>query len=155
METFLIALLATLAGAYIALHKFKQEKVWQEKLIAYKEILNAIEGLRHWANETYCDCLGLPKIGLNEGKSFYKSYAEARMCISKYTSTGRLIIPKKIADELEELNTLIWQQDFVFEDTPADETNYQYLLANHAQAIQNIINNRLEKIIRLSRIDLS
>jgi hypothetical protein len=45
--------LAAFIGSFLALRKYKKEKIWQEKYNAYKEILAAIQNMKHWADETY------------------------------------------------------------------------------------------------------
>lgn len=52
--SFFTALIADFFGSYIAIKKFKKEKIWQEKYQSYQEILSALEAILLWSNETYC-----------------------------------------------------------------------------------------------------
>jgi hypothetical protein len=147
-------LFAAFIGSYLALRKFKKEKIWQEKYSAYQEILGAIQNMKHWADETYSSCLCLPTIGGSEGKEFHRGYAEARKCISKYIDIGKLLISDEVANKLDEMNQLLWEEDFRFGDEGMDDSNYHHELSEHAGNILRIINDRLEDIIKFSRKDL-
>jgi len=153
--SFGITLIAAFLGSYLAFRKYKKEKIWQEKYNAYQEILSSIFNIRYWAEETNSSCLGLPTISNTNAKEFHQRYIYARECISKQISIGKLIINNKVAIKLEEINQLLWEEDFTFEnDTGIDDSNYREELDNHTTKIQRIIDERLEEIITLSKRDL-
>ena len=152
--SFATALLAAFIGSYFALRKYKKEKIWQEKYNAYQEILAAIQNMKYWADETYSSCLCLPTIGGHEGKEFHRGYAEARKCIAKYTDIGKLIISDDVAHRLDEMNSLLWAEDFRFEGEGTDDSNYHDELSKHAENIRRILDERMEGILNSAKKDL-
>lgn len=154
LTSFAAQLAAAFIGAFWALRKYKKETMWQEKYNAYQEILAAIHNMKHWADETYSSCLCLPTIGEIEGKELHRGYAEARRCISKYIDIGKLVISDKVAEKLNEMNGLLWEEAFRFEDEGMDDNNYSDELSRHAENVKKIIDGHLEEIITLSKKDL-
>jgi hypothetical protein len=67
LSSFAAQLLAAFIGSFLALRKYKKETIWQEKYNAYKEILAAIQNMKHWADETYGSCLCLLSIAALRG----------------------------------------------------------------------------------------
>lgn len=153
-SSFATVLLASFIGSSLAWRKYKKEKIWQEKYNAYRELVGAIQNMKHWADETYSSCLCLPTIGGTEGEEFHRGYAEARRCISKYIDIGKLLISDEVGDKLNEMNKLLWEEDFRFGDEGMDDSNYHDELSGHAETIRKIIDDRLEDIITLSKKDL-
>jgi len=147
-------IIAAVLGYFFVLWKYKKEKMWQEKYNAYREILDAIQNMRHWADETYSSCHCLPTIGRAGGDEFHRGYAEARRCVSKYIGIGKLVISDKVAEKLNEMNGLLWEEAFRFEDEGMDDNNYNDELSRHAEKVRNIIDGLLEEIITLSKKDL-
>lgn len=146
--------IAAVLGYFFVLWKYKKEKMWQEKYNAYREILDAIHNMKHWADETYSSCLCLPTIGVAGEEEFHRGYAEARRCVSKYIDIGKLVISDEVAEKLSEMNGLLWEESFRFEDTGMDDNNYSDELSRHAENVKKIIDGRLEEIINLSKKDL-
>lgn len=154
LTSFATALFAAFIGSYLALRKFKKEKIWQEKYNAYHEILSAIQNMKHWATETYSSCLCLPTIANSKGQEFHRGYAEARRCIAKHIDIGKLLISEEVANKLDELNQLLWKEDFRFGDEGIDDSNYHHELSEHAGNLLKIIDDRLEEIIKLAKKEL-
>jgi hypothetical protein len=94
-------------------------------------------------------CLCLPTIAGTEGNEFHRGYAEARRCVSKYIDIGKLIISDEVSNKLNEMNRLLWDEDFRFGDEGIDDSNYHDELSRHAENILKIIDGRLEEIIAL------
>jgi len=154
LSSFAVQLLAAFIGSFLALRKYKKETIWQEKYKAYQEILAAIQNMKHWAEETYSSCLCLPTIGGIEVNEFHRGYAEARRCVSKFIDIGKLVISDEVANKLNEMNRLLWEEDFRFGGEGIDDGNYHDELSRHAENIRNIIDGRLEEVIALSKRDL-
>jgi len=89
-----------------------------------------------------------------EGNEFHRGYAEARRCVSKYIDIGKLIISDEVSNKLNEMNRLLWKENFRFGDEGIDDSNYHNELSGHAENILKIIDGRLEEIIELSKRDL-
>ncbi len=130
IKTFATTLLAAFIGSYLAFSKYKKEKIWQEKYNSYQEIFNSIFDMKLWASEVYCSCLCLPTISGRNDKQLYQEYVAARKCISKYISTGKLIISDDVAIKLDELNMKLWEEDFNLENE-GDDNNYLDILSEH------------------------
>lgn len=154
LTTFATVLFAAYIGSYLALGKYKKEKVWQEKYNAYQDILNSINKMLHWADEISASHQCLPVIGGTSEKELYQDYRDARKCISKYINVGKLLISNEVADKLSETDQLLWEEYFRFDNEGIDESNYNEKLAYHAEYIKIIINGRLEDIIKLCKKDL-
>jgi hypothetical protein len=156
--TFGTTLLAMFLGYFIAVRKFKKEKIWQEKYKSYQDILSALEAMLLWANEIYCYNKMIPTKGTkNCDNSKHLSYSESRRIIAKTACIGKLLICNEVIQELEQLEQEIWKEDFRADD----ERNYypntpeeSEAIALHARNIENIITPRLEKIIFYAKKDL-
>lgn len=158
MESIVLTAIAALVSAYIganlALRKFKYEQHWKEKYDAYKEIFDALGNLLLWADETYSSCKLLPSIGAKEGPGFYKGYAHARVCLTKFSTSGRFIVKGTFSDELQELSNQLWQSEFVYDDALGDPALYDEELASHAEKVRELVQSRLEKLVTLAKSDL-
>ncbi|MCV6610572.1 MAG: hypothetical protein OIF55_07385 [Amphritea sp.] len=155
--SFCTTLLAAFFGYLIAVKKFKKEKLWQEKYESYQAVLSALEAMLLWANETYCREKMIPTKGthaaVGDGK---QSFSEARRVIAKTTCIGKLLLCQEVIDELDILETELWNENF-----RADEQNYypntfeeSEAISEHAKNIEKIVQPRLEKIIELAKKDL-
>ncbi len=89
--TFFVTLLAAFWGSQLALRKFKKEKLWQEKYNSYQEVLNALEALILWADETYSSNKLIPTIGTSTLEGI-QSFPAARLVLAKTTCIGKLLI---------------------------------------------------------------
>ncbi len=155
--TFLAAFLAAFFGYFIAVKKFKKEKLWQEKYKMYQDILSSLEAMLIWADETYCYNKMIPTIGLKTiEKNKLISFAEARRNIAKISCIGQLIISDGVITELNLLQSELWNEDF-----RAKEENYhpdtieeREVIAEHVELIRKIVEPRLKKIIKYAKIDL-
>jgi hypothetical protein len=156
LSSFLLALFAAFLGSFIALKKYKKEKIWQEKYLAYQEILAAIEAMKLWADETYCEFKMIPQIGYNSQNDKFTSFSEALRCIAKWSCIGKLIISNGVVAILEKLEQEIRQEEFRYlEDRVHREGNgYCEEMAQHAQKINEIIAKYLPDAIKMAKKDL-
>lgn len=159
MEVWLISIVtaffAAYAGAFLALRRYKHERRRQEKFEAYKEIIDALSDLILWANETYNESRLLPSLNLEVSERFSRGYSSARVCLSKYTDTGKLIVSEEVLDQLNELNNLLWQSDFNFEESSSTFDTYEDSIGYHAKQIKEACEEKLEMIIILAKRDLN
>ena len=154
ITSFFTALLAAFLGAYVALYKFKREKIWEKKYEAYQEILTALNNMLLWANETYSSSLCLPTIAYKKREEVGEAHSEARQCILKYTTIGELLVSDEVVKILEEINQALWDEDFRFDDTGMDESNYNEELAKHAENVTKTLSDRTKKLVTLAKKDL-
>ncbi|MFT4919815.1 MAG: hypothetical protein ACI8RU_002442 [Zhongshania aliphaticivorans] len=156
--SFCTALLAAFFGSLLAIKKFKKEKIWSEKYKAYQDVLSALEAMLLWANETYCHQKMIPTKGTQgiEGGN-WPSFSEARRVIAKTTRVGSLLLPTEVIDELEALESDLWNENF-----RTDDERYYYpntheeseAIAEHADNVEKLIKPRLKAIIQHAKKDL-
>jgi hypothetical protein len=151
LATMLTAIGATYFGYLIAVRKFKKEKIWQEKYLAYQEVLNALETMILWADETYYDNKLLPTIGATASISF----SGARRSIARVSIIGELLIAPAAIETLKELKNELWREDFRADDERYTEENHEEFMAKYAENVREILEPRLKKIIATAKIDLS
>ena len=151
-SSFLSALVAAFLASFLALRKFKKERLWQEKYEAYKEILNSIHEMRFWASENYASSLCLPTVGKSE--ETWQTYSLAKKTLLKHIQSGQLLISDAVTEKLQALVSEIWNQEHNFLETGTDEHNYHHELAEHAEKIEKIIDTHLAGIVQLSKDDL-
>lgn len=152
--TFITTLIAAFIGASLAFRNYKREKLWQEKYDSYQAIFCSLYDMKHWASETYSSSHCLPTIGGLNQKQLHQGYKEARICISRYISIGKLIICPNIAEKLDKLNQSLWNEDFNFWDQGYDDSNYLDILSEHASKVEAMIDDSLEELIELAKKDL-
>lgn len=145
--------LTALLGYAVFVQRQKAETKWQEKYKAYREILDAIDSMEHWADETHSGFHCLPTIGGDPAKT-QQAYIEARRCVSKYITIGKLVISDEVADKLSDLVRDLFDEDFRFQDNPVDDAEFPEEQAKHAQHVQRIIRDYLGGIITLAKKDL-
>jgi hypothetical protein len=51
LKDVLIPMFIVWAGIFLAIRKFKTERLWQDKYSVYQELLNSIEAMRFWAEQ--------------------------------------------------------------------------------------------------------
>ena len=155
--SFFTALSATFFGYLIAVKKFKNEKIWQEKYQAYQNILSALETMLLWANDTYCENKFLPTIGTDKLPfTEWQSFSNARREIFKSSCIGKLLLPDEVVIELNNLESKLWDEDMNASDDYCSSDKHQRseMLAEHARNIENIIQPRLKNIISYAKKDL-
>ncbi len=156
--SFCTALLAAYFGSFLAIKIFKKEKIWQEKYQAYQDILSALEAMLLWADETYCRQKMIPTKGTQgvEGGN-WPSFSEARRAIAKTTCIGNLLLPTEVIDELEALESDLWNENFRAGDEAYYHSNTfeeSEAIAEHAGNVEKLIKPRLKSIITHAKRDL-
>lgn len=97
----LVGFLAAYYGSVLALRKFKQEKTWNERREAYKEVIESLEELIHWSEQIRASHCCEPTIGGNA------NFDDALRRISKFSATGSLVFSEEFQTVLEKTNTQI------------------------------------------------
>jgi len=153
--TFIVTLLAAFFGSLVALRKFKKEKLWQEKYNSYQEVLNALEALILWADETYSSNKLIPSIGTSTLEGV-QSFPAARRVLAKTTCIGKLLISKDAITELEAIEQELWDEEFRASEECFHPNTWeeQEFYATHAENVKKIVKPRLEKIICFAKSDL-
>lgn len=156
--SFFTTFLAAFLGSMLSIWKFKREKVWQEKYQLYQNILSALEAMMLWANETSCRENMIPALATQSAEGGNRlAFLEARRIIVKTTSIGRLLLPRKVIDELVSLQKDLWDEII----READEKYYDpntpgesEALAQCAGNVAKLVSTRLDLVIKHARNDL-
>lgn len=155
IKDLLVPALTALATLWIAMRKFRKEKIWQEKYAAYQRVIIAIEEIRYWADEASSEASMLPTVGWFDGKSSQDFYAEARRQIAKQCSIGTLLMSRQVVNELVELQKRIFKESCdASENYNADERDEQSALGDHATELRKIVDSHLPRILAHARDDL-
>lgn len=153
LSPILIGFLAAYFGSLFALRKFKREKVWDERRAAYKEVIESLEELIYWSEQTRASHCCEPTIG-GEAK-----FEESLRKIAKFSATGNLIFSKEFQDTLEDTNNLIFKVRFQIKeeslpdlDTERGHAEWLFILAN---GIRESVEPNLKKLIKIAKNELS
>lgn len=140
---------SALFASQLALRKFKSEKTWDERRSAYKEVIESLEELIHWAEQVRATHCCEPTI---DGEAlFYESLRN----ISKFSLTGSLIFSTKFQAILEKTNADIHRARFEIDeesrfdlDSEREMHEWRFILTN---AIRKIAEDNLPKLISVAR----
>lgn len=155
VKDILVPAIAALSALALATRKFKRERLWQEKYVAYQRVLTSIEAIRHWGDEMSSEVHMLPTIGSFDGKEPAKFYAEAMREVAKQVSIGTIILSKEFVEELARFQTELFQQRYdANEEWHGDEQEAHQAFGAHASTVRDIADSCLAKLIELSRKDL-
>lgn len=152
-SSFATQMLVAWLGYVVVVARHKKQTMWQEKYNAYRELLDAIQNMEHWASETYSSCHCLPTIGDSDSK-VGQSYVAARRRVSQYNISAALVISDDVSTKVHGLNRDLSQEDFRFEENSFEEREYPEEQAQHAEKIQAIIRDYLGDIVALAKKDL-
>ncbi len=154
-KDLLVPAIAALIGLWFATRKFKRERIWQEKYLAYQRVLESIESIRYWGNEVSAGIHMLPTVGWFNGKSPNDFYAEAKREVAKQTRIGTILLSEEFVAELSSLQTELFTQTHdASENFHEDEQDAEFAFGEHASEIRSIADKHLPNLIRLARSDL-
>lgn len=146
---------AALAALALATRKFRRERLWQEKYAAYQRVLESIEAIRYWGDETSAEVHMLPTVGWFNGKVASDFYAEAKREVAKQTSIGTVLLARVFVTELRAFQTELFRQTYdASEEHTEDEREAYRALGDHASKVRNISDKYLPTLIQLARSDL-
>lgn len=146
---------AALVALALATRKFRHERLWLEKYAAYQRVLESIEAIRYWGNETSSEVHMLPTVGWFNGKDAHDFYSEAKREVAKQTSIGTVLLAEAFVAELCAFQTDLFQQTYdASEEYNEDEREAHFALGDHASKVQKIADKYLPNLIRIARSDL-
>lgn len=146
---------AALFAVWIATRKFKRERLWQDKYESYQRVIESVEAIRYWGDETSSNAHMLPAVGDFGGKTSYEFYASAQREVVKQTSVGTLLLSSSFVAKLKEFNTELNQERFTeSEEHYYDERAASFGLGSHASKIRDISARYLSQLILLARKEL-
>ena len=154
-KDILVPAIAALAALALATRKFKHERLWQEKYAAYQRVLESIEAIRYWGDETSSEVHMLPTVGWFNGKNANDFYAEAKREIAKQTSIGTVLLAKAFVIELRAFQAELFRQTYsASEECNEDEREAYSSLGAHASEVRSIAEEYLPNLIQIARSDL-
>lgn len=156
LKYLLVPAIAAVAGSWLATRKFKRERIWQEKYVAYQRVLESIEAIRYWGDEMSSEVHMLPTVGWFNGKDANDFYAEAKREIAKQTSIGTILLSEEFVAELSALQTDLFRQTYdASEVMHEDERDAELAFGYHASKIRSIADKYLPNLIELARRDVN
>lgn len=154
-KDLIVPAIAAVFGLWFATRKFRKERLWQEKYLAYQRVLESIEAIRYWADETTSDVSMLPTVGWFDGKSSNDFYAVAKREVAKQTLIGTLLLSEEFVSDLTDLYIEIFRETHqASEEFHEDEQDGEVAFGAHASEIRKIADKYLPKLISLARNDL-
>lgn len=157
LTTFVTTFIAAVFGSYLALHKFKKEKLWQEKYAAYRDLISAIENIQFWGNEVNSSSFFLPQSGFPEGKEPGDFLSDALRKVDHYSVVGRLLFSDKFCKLLHEFRQELYTKRFDAQeefDGVVDPREQEWHIVHNASAIRDIVQAYLPKIIAAAKREL-
>jgi hypothetical protein len=157
LKDILVPAIAAVSGSWFAMRKFKRERIWQEKYVAYQRVLESIEAIRYWGDEMSSGVHMLPTIDWFNGKDAKDFYAEAKREIAKQTLIGTILLSEEFVAELSALQTDLFRQTYQASEAMhmyGDERDAEVAFGDHASKIQSIADKYLPKLIELARRDV-
>ena len=140
---------------WLATKKFKRERIWQEKYTAYQRVLESVEAIRYWGNETYSAVHMLPIVGHDSAKSAQQHYAEAKREVAKQSAIGTILLSNEFVLNLSEFQKEVFQQTFdASEDLCGDEQDRELAYGTHAAKVRDIADKYLLLLIAAAWRDL-
>lgn len=144
--------LAAYLGSFLALKKFKKEKLWDERKAIYKEVIEAFEELKMWSEYMQASHCCEPTINVNF--EFY----EALRVISKRSAIGGLFLSEKFQKVLEEADVKLSQTRFQINeesmpdmDSERGRAEWLFILARE---INEVVNEYLPKLISIAKEEM-
>ena len=101
-----VGFLSAYLGSRLALSKFKKEKLWDERRVIYREVIDAFEELHHWSEYVRANHGGEPTI--EQETSFDLSLRQ----ISKYSLSGSLYLSEEFHKKLQVANSQLYSVRF-------------------------------------------
>lgn len=144
--------LAAYLGSFLALKKFKKEKLWDERKAIYKEVIEAFEELKMWSEYMQASHCCEPTINVNF--EFY----EALRVISKRSAIGGLFLSEEFQKVLEEADVRLSQTRFQINeesmpdmDSERGRAEWLFILARE---INEVVNEYLLKLISIAKEEM-
>lgn len=150
----LVPATSAVVGVWLATRRFKHERLWQEKYLAYQRVLSSIEAIRYWGDEISSDVHMLPTVGWFDGKSAHDFYAEARREVAKQCAIGTVLLAPAFVQELTEFQQELFRKEHEARDSPTDELDEEFAIGEHAAEVRSLTDEHLPILIKLARSDL-
>ena len=155
ISAIFIAVIASLFSVFLALKKFKKERLWERKLEAYILIINSLHTVRVANDEAYDEELARNSYEWNNrqahqasdeekaaDKKRWEGFREAKSDLARVLDTGKLILSSEAIEALSD--------NLKYRDPDADHKMHVELYDEESARIQQTIT----EIIGIARKDL-
>ena len=147
-----VGFLAAYLGSLLALKKFKKEKLWDERRLIYKEVIEAFEELQAWSEYMRASHCCEPTIDVNT------NFDESLRIISKCSAIGGLFLSIEFQKVLEEANLKLSQTRFQVKeesmpdmDSERGRADWTFILAKE---ISEVVGQYLPRLISLAKLEI-
>jgi hypothetical protein len=155
-DKLIIPAVAAIGGYGLALLKFKSEKIWLEKYVAYQGLLNSIESIHFWGIEVSRDSKMMPTTDWHDGLSLNDLYSKARRDISRQIIVGTLLLSEEFITALSKFEMEMYEKIYGLHEEPIDdEREREYQFGVHAGKIRDIAGAHLPQLVKFARKDLN
>lgn len=147
-----VGFVAAYLGSRLALNKFKQEKLWDERRAIYKEIIEAFEELGCWSEYIRASHCCEPTIEVNV------KFDEPLRIISKHSATGSLFLSEDFQIILKKANIKLSQTRFQINEesmgdmhSEQDRAEWLFVLSKEVKVV---VDNYLAKLISIAKKEI-
>ena len=118
-------------ASFLALKKSKKEKVWEERREKYKDVIESIEEIIHWAEHVRASHCCEPTIGSQSNVD------EFIRKLAKYSTTGSLIFSDEFQSVLKNANLRIHRVMFEIDEDSKPDCGSERGMAEWRLALAN------------------
>lgn len=147
-----VGFVAAYLGSKLAINKFKQEKLWDERRFIYKEIIEAFEELGYWSEYIRASHCCEPTIEVSI------QFDEPLRIISKHSATGDLFLSEGFQIILKEANIKLSQTRFQINEGRMQDENSEQVRAEWlfelSKEIREVVDSYLPKLISIAKKEI-
>lgn len=138
-------------GAWVAIKKYKEEKLWDERQKSYRIVIDAFEELIHWAEQNRASYFCEPFNNIET------KYEESLRIISKYATVGESIFSKEFHQVIVDADNALYRCRFGVNEESAGSRETERACAEWnlvlANEIGGITSEHLLKLIQIAKKD--
>lgn len=154
-KDIVVPAMAAWGALWIAMRKFKHERLWQDKYASYQRVLEAVEAIRYWGDEVSSETHMLPSVGHFDGKTPAEVYAAAQREVVRQTTVGTLLLSREFISKLRKFSSDFYDERYSESDEHYDDDRDEHLAyGNHATRVRKIADAYLSELVALAREDL-
>lgn len=147
-----VGFVAAYSASLLAINKFKQEKLWDERRAIYKDIIEAFEELQCWSEYTRASHCCEPTTEVSV------KFDEPLRIISKHSATGGLFLSEDFQIILEEANIKLSQTRFQINEASMPDMHSEQGRAEWlfilSREIREVVENYLPKLISIAKKEM-
>lgn len=152
-----LVLLAAVLGNYLILQRFKREKLWKTKYIAYLDFISIIENIGFWAQEIYYDSCMLPLSSFPKNITPEEYFSTAIRKLNYYQSTGKLFFNRKFLNLINEFESKLFRlrMDYLDDKCVTEPSEYSFLLWTLADKTLDLVAEYMPQLLTEAKSQLN